>query len=364
MTSARRPFRAWRLGGSRAGSALRTLAIALAFGLSTADAHAEIVIGIAAPLSGRLGAIGEAMAKAAGAAVAKAEAQGSGPVEPLRIEIADDGCSAASAEGVAKRLAEAGARIVIGHWCGSAAAAAAPLYAAAGIVLLTTTRHPAVTQKRAGSGIFRLAGRDDMQGQEAGRYVANAYKRARIAIVHDRTAYARALAAGFQSVLTDQELTPVLSEGIVASEKDYSALARRVVDSNAGLVYYAGFPTEAAIILREMRLIGSRATVMGGDALATAEFAERAGREGDGTLLTISSAADPVRAAARLALAATEIAIETVRSQSGSGAIARHIATTTFGTSEGPIAFDAQGDASIASFAVNRWQDGKLLPVD
>ena len=61
---------------------------------------------------------------------------------------------------------------VVGHPCSGSAVAAASLYGAAGIVFIAPgVRHPALTAKRAGMTVFRLAGRDDRQGDAAAHWL-------------------------------------------------------------------------------------------------------------------------------------------------------------------------------------------------
>lgn len=331
----------------------------------SASAQADIVIGLAGPKTSRFATVGEAMRASAEAAISKANASGGISGEMLKLEVADDGCAGAEAQVAARKLVESGARIVIGHTCANAAVAAAPIYAAASVVMISLTRHGLLTDRRAGPGIFRLAGRDDQQGQEAARYVANAHKDAPVAIVHDRTSYARALADGFLSALAAQGLAPVLNEGIVASEKDYSAVAARIKAAGARLVYFAGFPAEAAIVLSELRTIGSPTLLVGADALASADFAERAGQDAEGSIVLVSSAADLAAAAGRSAAAAIEVTVESLRTNpSATSVLVAHLASAAFQTSIGQVSFDAKGDASIASFAIHRWKDGRLVAAE
>jgi len=361
MTQNRSPGRSHRI--LRLAGAV--LAVVVTAAAHTEPLKADIVIGLAAPLGGRFAEIGLAMREGAQAAATETNDRGGIAGDRLQLESVDDGCASGTGLAAAQKLVESGARIVIGHWCGSAAVAAAPVYAAAQIVLITLTRHDAVTDRRAGPGIFRLAGRDDQQGQEAARFVANAHKGAPIALVHDRTAYARALADGFLSAMRAQDVRPVVSEGIVAGNKDYSALTRRIAEVGARIVYFAGFPSEAAIMLAELRAAGSPALLMGPDSLAVAEFAELAGPRADGAVVTVSVATDAAAAARTAAKAAVEIAAEGLRHAPRDGAaMTKHLAVGTFRTALGPVAFDAKGDASIAGFAIHTWRGGRLAPAD
>jgi branched-chain amino acid transport system substrate-binding protein len=78
----------------------------------------------------------------------------------------------------------------------------------------------------------------------------------------------------------------VLYEGINAGERDFSALVSKIKASGADLVYWGGVHTEGGSILRQMRAAGVAAVMMGGDGIATNEFAALAGPGTEGTLMT------------------------------------------------------------------------------
>lgn len=358
------PSRAMRPGQFVSG-ARATLLHAL-LGLTFAQpVAADVVIGLAGPFTGRFTEVGSAMRAAAESAVTEINGRGGIAGRRLRLESVDDGCTSEQGRSVASTLVAQGASVVVGHWCANAAVAAAPVYAQANVVLLALTRHAQLTDKRAGPGIFRLAGRDDQQGEEAARYVANVHKQLPVALVHDRTAYARSLADGFHRVLAGLGMPPVLVEGVVASEKDYSTVAVRIKAAGARLVYFAGFPSEAAILLGELRTVGSPTIMLGPDTLATPDFAERAGQDAEGTIVTVSSAAGTLDAAASLVRAGAQIAARTLAAEPESPAErAALLGNETFATSIGSVAFDSNGDASIASYAIYHWREGRLVRAD
>ena len=59
-----------------------------------------------------------------------------------------------------------------------------PLCAGGHAILAPATRHPALTEPRAGPTIFRLAGRDDRQGASAGTYLARKFAGKPVAVVY------------------------------------------------------------------------------------------------------------------------------------------------------------------------------------
>lgn len=260
--------------GRSLAAALATVAL-LAAGPPVAEA--ETVVGLAVSEMGPMGERSQAMRAAVEAAVAALNSAGGVLGEPVKLVVADDHCSDAGAAAAARTLASAQARLVVGHPCEKAALAAASAYAANGILFIApATRHPALTDKRAGKTIFRLAGREDRQGEAAGHWLADEAKSGRVAIVQDRTAYARGLTAGATAVLKARGIATPAIFPIVASEKSYAPVIAGIAAGNIEAVYFAGYPAEALIILEGLKKAGLQPKFLGCDALAGSEFASAA----------------------------------------------------------------------------------------
>jgi len=202
-----------------------------ALALEALPASAETVI-VAGPATGRLAATLPAMVSGARKAAAGA---------PIEIIDADDGCDAARAAGAARVIAAGRPALVIGHPCPGAAIAAARVYADAGVLFIALgVRHPALTDQRAGPTIFRLAGREDRQGRAAADALIALAPSGRIAIVQDRTAYARGLTAAITAALGERRITPPAVVPIVAGRRDYDAEVARLRASPPDAVFFAG----------------------------------------------------------------------------------------------------------------------------
>ena len=240
---------------------------------------AEVRIALVAPLTGRLAAQGAAMQAALSAAVADLNAAGGVLGQTVVFDVEDDGCRRATAEGAARALVARGTRLVIGHPCSNAAVAARPVYAEGGVLFIAVgARHPDVTRTPAPSPLLRLAGRDDRQGRAAARWLLAHAPSRRIAIVQDRTAYARALTEQTVAALKAAGLDPVPVLPIVAGKHAYAETAAQLANLAAEAVFFAGFPDEGAVLLANLDAAGIGSAFLGADALATADFAAVAAR--------------------------------------------------------------------------------------
>jgi branched-chain amino acid transport system substrate-binding protein len=251
-------------------------------------ARADAVIGVAVPMLGLKANYGATLVAAAQAEAARMTALGVHGAVGLAIE--DDQCSSAGGAAAAARLVALKVAIVIGHPCSNAALSAAAVYARAGVAFVAIgARHPDLTAKRAGPSVFRLGGRDDAQAAETARFIQDFSPGGHTAIIHDRTVYARGLANSVAANLRKNLGAGVSVYTIVAGEKDYGAVVAQILATRPATVYFAGFPIEGAIVLRQLRAAGSTARFIGCDALNDPAFLATAG--------TLASSVDVVTSA-------------------------------------------------------------------
>jgi branched-chain amino acid transport system substrate-binding protein len=228
------------------------------------SAPAVPLVVVAGPATGRYAETLAAMAAGAHEAVGG---------RAVRMSEVDDGCDAGRAEGAARVIVAEKPDLVIGHPCPAAAIAAAKIYAAAGVLFIALgVRHPDLTDKRAGPTIFRLAGRDDRQGQAAAAELLAVAPQGKIAIVQDRTAYARGLTAAVTAELSARKFAPPFVVPIVAGRRDYDAEVQKLKSSPPEAVFFAGYPSEATVVLRSLRKAGISVALIASDANATDEF--------------------------------------------------------------------------------------------
>ncbi len=351
--------------------------------LGQASAGAEQVnVGLAGPMTGRYASYGQALRAGAELAIADLNTAGGVLGRRLILKIEDDQCQRDRAAEAARGLVAEGVVLVVGHFCSSASFAAADVYSSAGVIqIIPAMTGPWPTDAASAPTLFHLR-RDDDQGDVAGRFLAAHKNDARVAIVHDRTTYGHGLASGVRQAMRQAGREEVLFAPVRAGEKDYAAVVEKVKAANADILYFGGYPTEAAIIIRQLREAGLATTLLSGDALTANDFWDLAGEAGEGTLLTakydISQGHDVEEISRRL----RERAIENIgdamlayvafqiwaRSASATGssdpaAIAARIASGT-DTVAGIVRFDRKRRGDIPAFAIHAWTHGRLRQAD
>src|SRR5215831_7843082 len=233
--------------------ALATAAAALLAG----SASAQIKIGVAGPLTGPNAAFGAQLKNGAEQAAADINAKGGINGQKIELGFGDDASDPKQGVSVANKMAGDGVKFVIGHFNSGVTMPASEVYQENGIYMITpSATNPRITERNLWN-VFRTCGRDDQQGEVAGKYIMN-----------------------------KGGMKEVLYEGINLGEKDFSALVSKIKASGADVVYWGGLHTEGGLIVRQMRDQGIKAPLMGGDGITSDEFASVGGPGVEGTLMT------------------------------------------------------------------------------
>jgi len=266
------------------------LALGLSFAFAGA-ASAQIKVGVAGPLTGPNAAFGAQLKNGAEMAAADINAKGGINGQKIELVFGDDVSDPKQGVSVANKMVGDGVKFVLGHFNSGVTMPASEVYAENGVFMISpSATNPKITERGLWN-VFRTCGRDDQQGEVAGKYLAANAKGKKIALVHDKTTYGKGLADETKKTMNGLGLTEVLYEGINVGEKDFSALVSKIKAAGADFVYWGGLHTEGGLIARQMRDQGVNAVMMSGDGITTDEFAAIGGPAVEGTLMTFS--ADP-----------------------------------------------------------------------
>ena len=154
-------------------------------------AGADILIGVAGPMTGDRAWYGEQYQRGAELAVADINAAGGVLGQQVQLTTADDSCDPEQAVAAARKLVSQGVIFVVGHFCSGASIAASEIYEAAGVLAISPTSSNPMLTELGRANVFRVAPRDDASGILAGNYVADHWPDKKVAILHDGTAFGK-----------------------------------------------------------------------------------------------------------------------------------------------------------------------------
>ncbi|MCM2473237.1 branched-chain amino acid ABC transporter substrate-binding protein [Rhizobium sp. CG5] len=342
------------------------------------NAWADILVGVGGPLTGPNAAFGAQLQKGAEQAAADINAAGGINGEQIKIVLGDDVSDPKQGISVANKFVADGVKFVIGHFNSGVSIPASEVYAENGILEITPAATNPVFTERGMWNTFRTCGRDDQQGAVAGAYLAEKFKDAKIAVVHDKTPYGQGLADETKKAMNALGLTEVMYEGVTTGDKDFSALIAKMKEAGVTIIYWGGLHTEAGLIIRQAADQGLKATLVSGDGIVSNELASIAGDAVEGTLNTFGpdptlnpankelvekfkaagfnpeaytlysyAAMQTIAAAAKAADSIEPEAVATAMKEKG-----------PFPTALGDMSFDAKGDPKIPGYIMYEWKKG------
>ncbi len=133
---------------------------------------------------------------------------------------------------------------------------------------------------------FRTATTDAIQGPFAAQYVYNDSKKRKVFVIDDKKTYGAGLAATFTEEFKKLGGQVVGTEHINPDTKDFSAVATKVKNSGADVVYYGGEYPQAGPLSKQIKSAGAKIPLVGGDGIYSADFIKLAGASGTGDLAT------------------------------------------------------------------------------
>jgi branched-chain amino acid transport system substrate-binding protein len=344
-------------------------------------ARADILVGVAGPMSGTFFAVGDEMRAGVEAAVAEINAAGGLDGERLAVEVVDDKCAAETGAAVANQLVGMGAKLVVGHACTAAALPAANVYAENGIVLISpAATNPRFTDERVGPGVFRMASRSDRQPQAIADRLLSVHAGKRVGFVHDGSVYGQGLVDAVRTAYEAAGGKAVMTEPFTSGEKSQITLAGIIQDAALSVVVMGALQADAAVVAREVRDRGLTAELIGGEAVGLEEFIALAGPAGEGVVFTAprdwrrepgaARALEAIRTAgveptntALLAYAAVQAYAAAAEGDQSFEAVTRLLAEEAVPTVIGPVAFDPKGDLEGAGYELEVWRNGRPEPL-
>jgi branched-chain amino acid transport system substrate-binding protein len=250
-----------------------------------------LVVGMIAPLSGPLSALGLGMQNSADLAVDQANQNCTVPGYALRLQAEDDQSLPPIAANAATRLASDPNVVgVVGTLNSSTAQTVQPILKERGIVQISPANtNPTLTQgeayetapARGFDNYFRVATTDAVQGPFGAQYLVNTAGKKNIAVIDDGKTYGAGLAAAFAAEAERLGATIVAREKVGELDTDFSGVVTNIRALNPDAVYYGGEYPAAGPLSAQILAGGLDIPVMGGDALINAEYVPLGGRVGD-----------------------------------------------------------------------------------
>ncbi|MFD6420320.1 branched-chain amino acid ABC transporter substrate-binding protein [Streptomyces sp. NPDC060194] len=256
-----------------------------------------VVIGVDAPLTGDLSALGLGIKNSVDLAAKTANKEKTVKGVTFKIEALDDQAQPASGQQNATKLvANKDVLGVVGPLNSSVAESMQKVFDDAKLVEVSPANtNPALTQgpdwnggtkNRPYKSYFRTATTDAIQGPFAAQYLFNDAKKKNVFVIDDKKTYGAGLAATFTDEFKKVGGKVAGVEHINPESNDFSAIVTKVKNSKADAVYYGGEYPQAGPLSKQLKAAGAKVPVVGGDGIYSADFIKLAGAGGAGDLAT------------------------------------------------------------------------------
>ena len=255
-------------------------------GPASASTH-TVKIGMIAPLSGGLSALGLGMKHSADLAINQANKSGAIKGWKIEFDPQDDQEDPNTGGAAASKLASDNAvAAVIGTLQSSIALQAAPQLNKQSIVLISPANtNPSLTQgkdylktkQRAFTSYFRVATTDLIQGAFAADYAVETLKVKTVYLVNDKLVYGQGLDQAFAAEFSKKGGKVLATDFVTKDQKEFGSLVSKVKAAKPDLVFYGGQFPEGAPFAKQLTDGGVKAPFMGGDGLVDKSFVATVG---------------------------------------------------------------------------------------
>jgi branched-chain amino acid transport system substrate-binding protein len=248
----------------------------------------EVRVGVVGPLSGEQEAIGKDVLNGVQIAVDEWNAKGGVHGKAITLISLDDQNQPTKAAEMAYLLSKRDPLLVIGHVDSGCSLEAAKIYQDHHIIMITPTSTTPKLTDLGYKDVFRVCGRDDMQGRAAAIWVVKHNMGERVGVVDDGTAYGKGLAQEFKNNYEFLSNSKILFENsVVRGDPVMGNVLKQCNESNPDLVFFGGLHQQGGTLLKRLRQEGINAVFMAGDGCFGKAFIDAAGPEvATGALVT------------------------------------------------------------------------------
>jgi branched-chain amino acid transport system substrate-binding protein len=174
--------------------------------------------------------------------------------------------------------------VVIGHYNSGVAIPSSEVYKDADLAMLSPANTNPTVTTRGYPTVNRICGRDDVQGPSGAAFAKELGMKS-VYVIHDKTTYGQSVAEFFRDEAKKQGLNVLGFEG-TEEKANFDPILTPVKAANPDMVYFGGIYSQGAVLLKQMRDKGIKATFLGPDGMDSSDFSKLAGDAAVGAYYT------------------------------------------------------------------------------
>ena len=254
------------------------LLLVAAAALSANPAGAQdIVIGVAAPMTGNLAQIGTRLVEGAQLAADEANAHGGVGGRQVAIRVEDDQADPKVALAVARKLAvDDTIMAVLGHYSRSASLAAMPIYTKARLATITPSASSPDLTKQGGKYLFRMLSSSSVYARNLARYAVQTLGKKNVAVIYGQNDWGVSAKDSFVKEVEKLGAKVAALQSVNEGDVDFKARLRKLKATNPDAVAILTYYTTGALVTLQARSLEIAAPLIGTGALHEERFIELA----------------------------------------------------------------------------------------
>ncbi|MEU9791061.1 branched-chain amino acid ABC transporter substrate-binding protein [Streptomyces sparsogenes] len=256
-----------------------------------------VVIGVDAPLTGSLSALGQGIKNSVDLATKVANKNNEVPGVTFKIKAFDDQAVPSSGKQNATSMVDDEEIVaMVGPLNSGVSQSMQGVFAKADLAQISPANtNPELSQGpdwasgkkvRPFKTYFRTATTDVIQGRFAAQYYYKDAKKRKVFVVDDKQTYGAGLAKIFSQEFERLGGKVVGTDHLTVKETDFSGIAGKVKSSGADSVYFGGQYPEGGLLSDQVKQAGADVPIMGGDGIYDPAFIKASGTSNDGDLAT------------------------------------------------------------------------------
>lgn len=369
------------------GVLLSAMALLAVLGIAGCNKDNSVKIGVSAPLSGDIAALGQSTRNAILLAQEEINARGGikidGALKKVTFIIEDDENKPESTATVFQKLINQDKVVaIIGSQSSKCSNAGAPIAESAGIPQISPwSTNPNVTKGK--KYIFRACFIDPFQGRVVAKFAMNRMKAKTAAVLYDVASdYNKGIAEVFRDEFTKSGGKIAGFETYNTNDKDFSGQLSKIRGANPDILFLPNYFNEVPLQIQQARKLGLNCKIIGSDSWDNPELIKLGGKVMEQTYFTNHYSPDvdrpaskefiakymkkfntPVDAAAALTYDSANILVKAIEKagKADPKAIRDAIAATReFNGVTGVITYNGSGDP-LKGAVVIRIENGKFV---
>jgi branched-chain amino acid transport system substrate-binding protein len=264
---------------------------------SSSASASTVTIGVDAPLTGPLSALGLGIKNSVDLAIKTANKTNEVPGITFQTSVMDDKASPQQGQQDATSLvADNNVVGVVGPLNSGVAVSMQKIFDDANLVEVSPANtNPSLTQgpawasgnkARQFKSYFRTATTDAIQGPFAAQFAYSTLNKKKVFLVDNKLTYGVGLVATFKDEFTKLGGTVAGQDHVTSGASDYSSTVTAIKSSGADFVYFGGEYPDVAPLTKQLKSAGDNIPVIGGDGMYDPTYIKLAGDKAEGDYAT------------------------------------------------------------------------------